>query len=57
MMTPEEQLRTEQSLKECATKTGEDVDDGLGMLMHHAESTLYLGLIQILNQNLRYTRT
>ena len=38
-------------------KTAEDVDDGSGILLHHAESTLYLGPTQILKQNFGYTST
>ena len=66
MMTPEEQLRTVSERagfvrtvsKGMYYKTGEDVDDGFwGILLQHAESTLFLGHIQILEQNFGYTIT
>ena len=40
-----------QSLKEMYCRIGEDVNDGFGILLHHAKSTHYLGVIEIPKQN------
>ena len=59
MMASEEQLHTVREearfvrtvSKGMYYKTGEDVTMELGILLHHAESILYLGPVQILKRN------
>ena len=65
MMTSEEHLRSpcEETgfvrtvSRGMCYKTGEDVDDGFAIFLHHAENTPFLGPIQILKQNFGYTST
>ena len=52
-----EQDSSQQSRKECTTKLVWMWTMDLGILLHHAEHTFYLGPIQIQKQNFGFTST